>query len=286
MLRDARWLIVGADGAIGSALANRFPQALRTTRRTASDNALSLDLSCDLAAWPIPDRIEVAFLCAAITSIEQCRKQPAETRHVNVSRMVQIATRLQARGAHVVFLSTNQVFDGSRPHIRPDERTNPLSEYGRQKADAERAILAAGGATVVRFTKVVVSAMPLLRTWAVALRSGAIIEPFDDMVMSPVSLEFAVDALARIGERKPGGIVQVSGDNDASYAAIARRLAHRVGASCDLVRPVSCRERGIPRESAPLHTTLDTARLTSEFSLTVPRVNETLDALIEGTLHG
>jgi dTDP-4-dehydrorhamnose reductase len=291
MRRDGGVLVVGGDSTIGGELFRRLAtagvRAVGTTRRSSADpSTVVLDLAADPSTWAIPDRVEVAFLCAAITSIDRCRQKPAEARLVNVARTIQLATRLRSRGGHVVFLSTNQVFDGTRPCARPDDPTNPRTEYGRQKAEVERALLAEGGVTVVRFTKVIAPGMVLLHSWVEALRRGAAIEPFEDMVMSPIPLGFAAGVLACVGDRKLGGIVQVSGAADVSYARIARRLAERLRTSCDLVRPVSCESKGVPRESAPVHTTLDTTRLVSELSMTVPPVGETIDALIEGTLHG
>jgi len=267
------WLIVGADGGIGSALAQRLPDATRTTRRAASGNALSLDLAADPEAWQLPDSVSAAFLTAARCSIDDCRSYPVETRLVNVERTVRLAEELTARGTFVVLLSTNQVFDGSVPFRKAGDVTCPITEYGRQKADVERAILGLGGA-VVRLTKVFAGIPPLLRTWAESIRDGRAIEPFADMVFSPVPMATVVEALVACGERREPGIVQVSGDCDISYAEAAMRLASRLGASSGLVRPASAAARGIDPASIPRHTTLDTP--------IAPAVSATLDGLFAG----
>lgn len=280
------WLIVGADGAIGAELLRRSPAGtVGTSRRAARDSVLSLDLAADPALWCLPDRVGVGFLCAAVTSVDRCRLFPAETRRVNVERTRALAGTLRERGAHVVFLSTNQVYDGTRPLRHPDDPTCPRTEYGRHKAEVECELLAAGGATVVRFTKVAAPGMGVLRGWADALRRNEPVDPFRDMVMSPVPLGFVAEVLVRVGERTPSGTVQVSGECDVSYAEVAKRLAARLGASAALVRPASFADRGLPPEMAPPHTTLDTTRLTAELGLTPPPVWETIDSLIEGAIH-
>ena len=279
MPHEERWLIVGGDSTIGSALARSAGRrAICTSRRPASDNVLSLDLAGDPASWVLPERVDVAFLCAAVTSIKVCRSQPVETRLVNVERTVHLAERLTARGAFVVLLSTNQVFDGSKPYRSAEESPCPLTEYGRQKADAERAILAMGGAAV-RFTKVMAGVPALFLAWEEALTKGEPISPFADMVFSPVPLAFAVDALIAVGTRRVGGIVQVSGDCDVSYADAARRLAERLNADPGLVQPAFVASRGIAPEAAPRHTTLDTSGLAG-IGLRVPLVSETLGSSI------
>ena len=283
MPHDECWLIVGGDSTIGAALARQASdkgyRVLCTSRRTSSDNVLSLDLASDPTSWVLPERVDVAFLCAAVTSIEVCRTQPVQTRLLNVARTLALARLLAARGVCVVFLSTNQVFDGSQPHRMASDPTCPLTEYGRQKAEAEREILDMGGA-VVRLTKVVGDVPPLLRSWNAALRRGEPIEPFEDMVFSPVPIEVATEALIAVGTRKFAGIVQVSGDRDASYAEVARRLAGKLGVDPGLVRPVGIDSRGLPSEAAPRYTTLDAADLRREFGIAIPRVELTIDDLI------
>lgn len=266
-----KWLIVGADGGIGSALAARLPNAVCTSRRPSRAEVLLLDLERDPRSWQLPDDVSVAFLCAARCSIMDCRKHPSETRMVNVLRTVQLAERLALRGSFVVFLSTNQVFDGSIPFRKPGDAPCPLTEYGRQKAEAERAILALNGAAV-RFTKVFGDVPPLLRTWAESLQRGETIEPFADLMCSPVPVSAAVQALVACGERREPGIVHVSGDRDVSYSAVASLLAASLGAAPELVRPVTGAAR-IDAATATPHTTL-----ADETPSPVP---DTLDAIFE-----
>jgi dTDP-4-dehydrorhamnose reductase len=276
-MSDAAWLVVGADGGIGRPLLARLRAdsraAVGTTRRAGGDG-LHLDLAADPSSWQLPDRVAVAYLCAAVTSIDTCRRDPAGTRGVNVDHTLALAARLRERGAHVVFLSTNQVFDGTVPFRGEAAAVCPLTEYGRQKADAEAALLAAGGATVARFTKVVPPDWPLIHMWREALSRGEPVEAFGDMVLSPVPFGVAIEALVRTGEKQPGGVIHVSGVEDFTYAELARRLAMAMGADPGLVRAVSCRERGIPAEAAPAHTALATERVVRELGLAAPTATD------------
>jgi dTDP-4-dehydrorhamnose reductase len=283
---DGLRLVVGSDSGIGSRLFARLAAAgvfvRGTTRRPGSAGGPVglLDLSEPPSAWELPDRVSVAYLCAAVTSIEECTREPVRTRAVNVDRTVTLARHLRERGALVVFLSTNQVFDGTRPRRPADDLVCPRTEYGRQKADTEREVLALGGA-VVRLTKVFTAPPPLLRNWAAALQAGDPVAPFSDMVLSPVPSELVTGVLAAVGDRRAVGVVQVSGDRDVSYAELAARLADRVGADRGLVRPVTAATRGLAPGAAPPHTTLDTIRLVREFGAAVPQVEATVGGLID-----
>jgi dTDP-4-dehydrorhamnose reductase len=275
-------LVVGADGLIGGALWRRARAEGRpvigTTRRAAvneveDDGRIHLDLSDDPAAWALPQSIGAAFLCAGMTGIDACESRPDEARHINVRQTLCLAERLLHRGAHVVFVSTNQVFDGARPHTPPDAPYAPQTTYGRMKVEAERQLSALGGATtILRLSKVAQTLSRLLASWATTLRSGRPVEPFADMRAAPLPLNFVVEMLVRIADGRIIGVVQASGDEDVPYADIARRLAATLGTSESLVRPRPAGRGKVAPRHFPRHTTLDTSRLIRELDLTPPPV--------------
>jgi dTDP-4-dehydrorhamnose reductase len=121
----------------------------------------------------------------------------------------------------------------------------------------------------------------LVCNWVAALRDGKVIHPFSDMVMAPVSLESVVEVLAGLGDRWLPGVVQVSGAEDVIYEEAARYVAGRLGAAASLVQPIKARSSGIPFESIPAHTTLDTGRLTAETGWRAPHLADTFCFLNE-----
>ena len=281
-------LVVGADGVIGRALASRLTldgaPPLVTTRRaeTVTDTRLYLDLADDLSGWLPPAGISVAYLCAAVSSQERCRAEPHHTAMVNVHNTVRLARKLSEAGAFVIFPSTSLVFDGSVPFRKANDATCPLTEYGRQKALAEALLRDRDGLfAVVRFTKVLWPDVPLLRGWARSLTKGEPVHPLSDMVMAPLSVDFAVEVLACVAENRTPGIIQVSGPTDISYDQVARHIAIGIGASQDLVQPVTSGQAGINIEAVPPNTTLDTTRLHQEYDKSPPDVWSTIDSVLD-----
>ena len=274
---------MGSDGNIGRSLVSAFQAAgkpvLQTTRHRdlVNEQRIFLDLSEDVNKWILPPvTIKTAILCAAVTSQEKCRLDPEYSRRVNVLGTVSLAKRLVDSGVFVIFLSTNLVFDGKKPFARADDPVNPQTEYGCQKAEAESRLLKLGDkVSVVRFSKVLSQDMHLFQGWIRNLKVGKEIHPFSDMVMSPISLAFAVDVLMKVTEMQIPGIMQVSAEKDISYAEAALHIARKLGLDEKLIKPVSYRESGIG--FAPLHTTLEVSRLKSELGMTPPDVYETID---------
>jgi dTDP-4-dehydrorhamnose reductase len=210
--------------------------------------------------------------------VDHCRQDPGKTALVNVYNTVKLAEKLMAQGLFVIFPSTNLVYDGSmsnRPSAHP---TCPKTEYGRQKATVESQLLKLRGSIgIIRFTKILTPKMPLIIGWINALRSGQTIHPFSDMVMAPVSLDFAVQVLVKVMELRLPGILQVSARQDVTYEETARYLARRLGVNQDLVKPVHSYRSGVTLEHIPRHTALDVGRLQSFLGMEPPDVWATIN---------
>jgi dTDP-4-dehydrorhamnose reductase len=275
-------LIVGADGTIGRSLAAAFEAAGKTVWQTTrhrdwvGGQRIFLDLSQDVAHWPLPPApISTAIFCAAVTSLESCRLDPESSRRVNVVGTIALAKRLVEAGTFVVFLSTNLVFDGETPFVKPTDPVNPRTEYGRQKAEAEAQLLAwEEQIAIVRFSKILSPDMPLFQGWIRDLKAGKVIHPFSDMVMAPVSLAFAVKVLLEDTERQVQGIFHVSAKQDVSYAATAHYIARKLGVEIKLVQPISYREAGLT--FAPSNTSLDSSRLV-DLGLRAPHARDAFE---------
>ena len=130
------YLIVGADSMVGSALITRLRQTgarvLGTTRRreNVSEECLHLDLADNVQQWRPPQPVDVAILCAGVTALQACKNNPTESAKINVAGLTQLARNLFRDGAFVIYLSTNQVFDGSVPFRSAHDPRCPVTEYG------------------------------------------------------------------------------------------------------------------------------------------------------------
>jgi nucleoside-diphosphate-sugar epimerase len=103
------------------------------------------------------------------------------------------------------------------------------------------------------------------------------------MVIAPIRVGDAVDAMLAVGAARTGGIVQTSGDRDVTYVDIAGRLAELLG-SPQLVEPVEPAAGGISAENVAEHERLDTTAL-EDLGLRAPRswdvIEESLSRIVE-----
>ena len=139
-----RALITGGGGQLASDLQEQLGDDARSFSHAELDIADPAALDGAFEAV----RPDVVFNCAAFHNVDVCETEPDQAWAVNVRAVRDLARR----GARLVHLSTNYVFDGRReaPYAEHDLPA-PRSIYALTKLAGEYAALAYGdGALVVR----------------------------------------------------------------------------------------------------------------------------------------
>ena len=285
-------LLIGSDGLLGSSLTSilkshdeRFIGSTRRRDALGSKDRIYLDLAAPWDdSWSPPSHVSVLYLCAAVASQEQCRLDPEGSARINIENTVNIAKKCTENDVFFIFPSTNLVFDGSVPFRKSYESRSPMTEYGRQKAEAEKQLISLGeNVAIVRFTKIISPETPLIRMWCDNIRSSRPIYPFSNYVMSPVPNLLAGEILYRIAQKRICGIHQVSGPQDISYAEAAYHIAKRLHVEENLVRPTTIEDAGVAIEYNPAFTTLDSTETERKVGIHIPDAFTSLDLVF---FHG
>ncbi|MFZ4813349.1 MAG: HAD-IIIA family hydrolase [Phototrophicaceae bacterium] len=274
-------LIVGGDSTIGAALNLQLRRlghdVFATTRRASTLNGrrIYVDLRAPAHGVALPD-CDVVVLCVALTG-RAAEEAPELSQWINVTNTIALAKRFHARGAFVVFLSSSGVFDGETPNPEVDTPTHPLGHYAEQKAAVERELLALGDRiAIARLTKIISKDSPLLAAWRATLTTGEPIFPLSDYRFAPLSVGYVARALARLIERRAGGIWHFSPQDDLSYAQAALIIAAHMGVAAALVQPRTAEQTGIPPEGMPANAALGVARSAAKLNLRVPVAKDAL----------
>jgi dTDP-4-dehydrorhamnose reductase len=176
---------------------------------------------------------------------------------------VAVARAAARGGARLVHVSTDVVFDGEKgsPYTEEDEPV-PLTDYGRDKADAERGVLGAHPAALVVRTSLIYGGPEPGPQERLAADPGATF--FTDEVRCPIQVRDLADALLELAGSDRTGFLHVAGADALSRHAFAELLAGRAVrgatvAESGSVRPRDC-SLAINRAKALLRTRLRGAR--------------------------
>ena len=240
------YLIIGGDSIIGKALSafweeKKIPYCA-STRHSEQVNQKRpyIDLASLIWRQLQTGQYDAVVFCAAATKLADCEEYPEATRAINVEATLALARFMALRGSYLLFLSTNQVFDGTKPHRKVSDQVCPINEYGRQKADAERLFRQESRSAVLRLSKVIYPDLPLLRLWESRLQTGQTIEAFTDMYLAPISLEKVVKRIDQLVHNQETGIFHISGEEDISYYSFAQSYFSNIPNADKLIQKSTC----------------------------------------------
>jgi dTDP-4-dehydrorhamnose reductase len=193
------------------------------------------------------------------------RQDPPDAWSVNVDGARVVAEAASAAGARLIHMSTDVVFSGARGRYVEDDEPDPVTEYGRAKAAAERAVANANpGALLVRTSLLYGGPVPG-RHEQDALEAR--FPFFTDELRCPTHVADLADALLELTRLDVSGPLHVAADEAVSRCDLARLIAKRH------VPCTSTTEAGLTR---PLDCTLDSSRSRSLLTTRLRNVREVL----------
>jgi dTDP-4-dehydrorhamnose reductase len=285
------YLVVGGDSLVGGelvrVLGERGRRAYGSTRRreTVAGQRVFLDFESD-APFRAPQGVDYAFLVGAATNYERCESDPAAWR-INVESIPRLAAALLEQGVFVTFISTNSVFGGERPWPQEDDAHSPGIAYARHKAEGEKAIRAAAERlkaadrlNIVRLTKIMGPETSPLPNWFAAWKRGEAVQPFTDLVFAPMSVRFAAESLAVIGEKRIPGNLHLSGTENVTYLDFANCLADKSGIDRRLIAATTATEKGVNILFKPRYSGIGMRRTTELTGLAPQSLAYVVDDLV------
>ena len=252
-----RVLITGAAGQLGHDLVAAFDEpryeVIGTTRDSMDLTSRDSVLAAICGAEP-----DVVIHGAAWTAVDQAESEPDAAFATNAFGTRNVAEGARRVGAHVVYVSTDYVYDGTKetPYHEWDE-TAPTSVYGASKLAGEREL--DPGATIVRtgwicgvhgnnFVKTMLRLASERDTWGV----------IDDQRGQPM---FSADLAAAIKTLAVGrlpGIFHLKNAGETTWYRFACAIVEAAGHDPARIKPLTTAEYPTPAKR-PMNTSLDNA---------------------------
>lgn len=262
-----RLLIAGAGGMLGTAL-----QRVCRERGTGfvappesdfdiTDEAVVDARVREFVAALAPGERGVLVNAAAYTNVERAEDEPETAFGANEHGARVLASVARGEGVRFVHISTDFVFDGSKPGAyAEDDEPNPLSVYGASKLAGERAVAEVDpDALIVRTAWVYGDGGANFPTKILELAARTpVIKVVNDEIGSPtLTLDLASGILGLVGAGARG-LFHLAGRGQCSRYELAAEVL-RLARSTTSLEPVSAAE--FPTRAArPANSVLDCSK--------------------------
>lgn len=131
-------LITGCSGFLGSRLAYYYKE--KYDLLLPSHNELDISREEAVKAYMNEHNPKVVIHCAALSNTWYCEQNPEDSHRVNVQGTVRIAKACKLTGAKLVFMSSDQVYNGTPMlgGLKEEDMLLPVNIYGQHKLEAEQ----------------------------------------------------------------------------------------------------------------------------------------------------
>ena len=228
-------------------------------------------------------RPDVIVNCAAFTAVDRCEDEADHAYLINAVGVRHLADAAQRVGSHVVHVSTDYVFDGTKAEPYHEwDATNPQSVYGRSKLGGE-AELAGAGATIARTSWVCgYTGGNMVKTvLRVASASDGPLRFVEDQIGHPTFAADLAAMLVRLAIDRRPGVFHVTNQGAVSWYEFVRDILAAAGHDPSRVEPIRTVDLDPPRPAPrPANSVLDNAALRLSGIDLLPHYQEPLTRLV------
>lgn len=262
-----RVLILGASGILGQALMREWKGDELVGFNSRDVDIRDEERVKDAVRKVRPDWI---VLAAAYTDVDGCESNPDRAFTVNRDGAVNVARSARDEGARLVFLTSDYVFDGRKksPYEISDTR-NPVSVYGRSKAEAE-----------ILLQEVLPKCCIVRTSWLFGVGgkcfpdtilklagSRPLLDVVDDQRGSPTYSVDLARAIIQLCRKQAQGIVHATNAGNCSWFEFACEIMKAAGLATE-VRAVSTQQMARPAPR-PAYSVLSPSSL-ERLGITMP----------------
>ncbi len=299
-------LVTGAKGQLG----NKIEQVLGKIHDLVLTDYDNMDITDIEAVRQVVSTEKPHYIihAAAYTKVDKAEEEIELCRKINSLGTKNIATVAKEFGAHLIYISTDFVFDGlnstkNGPRNKPYKETDiakPISIYGLTKYEGEEFIRKICDKHYIIRVAWLFGELPKDQTGLnkgtnfveIMLRLAkersqekdiekAVLKVVDDQIGSPTYTGDLVNVLAKIISETPEyGTYHFSGTDESSWHDFAKEIFKQTGTKANL-KPVSSKE--YPQKAKrPSYSHLDKTKIESALKIKVRSWKKMLEEYIKG----
>jgi dTDP-4-dehydrorhamnose reductase len=224
-------LVTGANGLLGQhlikLLLDNHCNVVGTGRGPCRVNFVNnpgyvyydADLLDEIAMYQVfaQEKPEIVVHAGAMTQLDECEAQRELCENINVKATAMIALYAEEFSKHLIYVSTDFVFDGEKGSYCEDDICNPISWYGFTKVQAEGIVESSSIPwTIVRtclvYGNVLSGTRKNIVSWVKeSLEKNEAIKVVSDQWRTPTYVEDLAKGILLVIQQKATGIYHISG---------------------------------------------------------------------------
>lgn len=221
---------------------------------------------------------------AAYTDVDGCETNRNIARKLNAEATKQIALAAGEIDAHLIYISTDYIFDGKKGRYKEADEPNPLSYYGLTKLEGERHVRASLEEWCITRTSAIYGwggEKKNFATWILDnLSAGKQVKAVADQHVSPTLNTNLAEMLLEISERRLTGVLHTAGASRISRYDFAVELAKVFDKDPNLIKGVKMDEMTWVAKR-PRDSSLDVSRCAGLLKVKPLGAPEALRAMME-----
>lgn len=283
-----RILVTGANGLVGKKLVKQLVASGKHEVYATSLKKMQLDgaqtftsnlQNADINNLVEQLKLETIIHCAALSSPDACEVDRFVCKKMNIEVTSRIASACRDYSVHLVFLSTDFIFDGIKGNYTEEDAINPISYYGESKMESENLLKTMGIPHAVVRTSLVYGydeklSRPNILTRVVQnLGKQQKYRVPTDQIRTPTLAEDLAKGIEAIVDNKKEGLYNISGGDIISVADFANQVAKVFNLDESLLQRVTTKELSEPAPR-PLNSSLIIEKARRELNYTPTQIIE------------
>ena len=214
---------------------------------------------------------------AALADLDQCEADPETAHQLNAEVPGLLAEACAKRDIHLIHISTDSVFDGTKDGIYTEEDIpSPPGVYSATKLQGEQNVFSvypnAAVARVNFFGWSLSGFRSLSEFFYNNLSAGKQANGFIDIWFCPMFVGDLADTLVKMLERGLSGLYHVVGSEELTKYDFGVRIARQFGFDEALIRPISVEESGLTAKRSR-RLRLSVHKLSTALEMEIPSVS-------------
>lgn len=268
-------LITGGTGLVGSTFVELTKDKFEVVAPTSEELDISDPSQIEKAV--LDKKPDVFINLGAFTNVDGAQDQSDDeggtVYKINALAPANIAGICKQNNIHFIQISTDYVFDGKKENepYKEDDKTGAINWYGKTKQYGEEFVADSGcDFSIVRIEMPYSAKYDIksdfARFFMNGLKEGKEIKAVNDQKITPVFVDCAVMAIAKIAEEKTFGVYHVASTDATSPYDFAGMLAGQLNLDKSLIHAISFEEFNSNRKaSRPKNSWLSVSKFEEKF---------------------